>query len=83
MLYAQPRLRHTFIRCAMYFHSTLMGFSLTCLIVSKRFVNEIIEWLDYQSNISKILIIESLDNQAQVSVWLSKDLILESRPRTQ
>jgi hypothetical protein len=56
------------IRCAMHFHSTQMGFSLTCLIVSKRFVNEIIDWLDYQSNISKILIIESLDNQAQVSV---------------
>ena len=33
--------------------------------VSKRFVNEIINWLDYQSNISKSLIIKAFDNQAQ------------------
>jgi hypothetical protein len=51
--------------------------------VSKRFVNEI-KGLDYQSNISKILIIKGLDNQDQVSKYVCltiKHLIL--KPRTQ
>ncbi len=38
--------------------------------VSKRFVKDIIKWLDYQSNISKSLIIKGLDNQAQLSEYL-------------
>ena len=45
---------------------------LVCLVwfVSKRFVNEIIKWLDYQPNISKSLIIKGLDNQTQLSKYL-------------
>ena len=50
--------------------------------VSKRFVNEIIKGLDYQSNLSKILIIKVFDNQAQLSVWLSKTLIIKSKNPT-
>jgi hypothetical protein len=38
--------------------------------VSKRFVNDIIKWFDYQSNISKSLIIKGLDIQAQLSKYL-------------
>jgi hypothetical protein len=47
--------------------------------VSKRFVNEIIKWLDYQSSISKSLIIKGIDNQDYLSVWLSKDLIIKTK----
>ena len=47
--------------------------------VSKRFANEMIKWLDYQSNISKSLIIKGFDNQDQFSVWLSKVLIIKSK----
>jgi hypothetical protein len=52
--------------------------ALVCLLlfVSKRFVNEIIKWLDYQSNISKRLIIKGLDNQTQVYKYVC--LIIKS-----
>jgi hypothetical protein len=36
-------------------------------MVSERFVNEMIKWLDCQSNISTSLIIKGLDNQVQGS----------------
>ena len=38
--------------------------------MSKRFENEAIKFLDYQSNISKSLIINGLDNQTQLSSYL-------------
>ena len=52
--------------------------ALVCLLlfVSKRFVNEIIKWIDYQSNISKRLIIKGLDNQTQVYKYVC--LIIKS-----
>jgi len=47
---------------------------LVCLVwfESKRFVNEIILII-----IKKILIIKGLDHQAQISVWVSNDLIIK------
>ena len=50
--------------------------------VSGRFVNEIIKWLDYQSSISKSLIIKVFDNQTQHSFWLSKTLIITTKNPT-
>ena len=50
--------------------------------VSKRFLNEIINWLDYQSNISKSLITKAFDNQAQLCFWLSKALIIKPKNPT-
>jgi hypothetical protein len=50
--------------------------------VSKRVVNEIIKGIDYQSSISKSLIIKVFDNQAQLSVCLSKTLIITPKNPT-
>jgi hypothetical protein len=61
----------------------IWGYSVTLVwlvwFVSNRFVNEIIKWLDYQSTISKRLIIKGLDNQVQISVWLSNGLIIKTK----
>jgi hypothetical protein len=48
----------------------LVGFVNKLLVM-----NEIIKWLDYQSNLSNDLITKGLDNQDHLSVWLSKDLV--------
>ena len=54
-----------------------------CLVwfVSKRFVNKIIKWLDYQSNISKTLIIKGLDNQDQITLGLGLCLLWSDKAR--
>ncbi len=58
--------------------------ALVCLLgfVSNRFVIEIIKWLDYRSNLAESLIIKCFDNQAQLSVWWSKVLIIKSKNPT-
>ena len=74
----------TYNPCLVTVNALLWGCSFSLLVwivwfVSKRFANEIIKWLDYQSNISKSLIIKSIDDQFQLSVWLSKVLIIKSK----
>ncbi len=50
--------------------------------VSKRFVNEVIKWLEYQSNIQKDWLSKGLiikPSFLNISVWLSKGLIIKPK----